>query len=301
MFYALAAVIGFADGIFATGTVTTIVNNWFAAMSGTAVGVVMGFSGIACACFTPILSCCVQRLGWQAAYVADAGVILLLVLPALLLPFRISPVNAAAREKQRVPFRFRETTYLLLCIFTFNVTCLTGLTQHLSGYAVTIHMTELFGASMVSCVMTANTVSKFVTGFLSDRIGPIKASVIVICLNIAGICLFVAGRQYSGLLMPAAFLFGFLYGMTTVGISILTKYFFGEKAYATAFSVVYMCNLVGASLAIVIVGYVYDYTGSYLPALYGAVVIQIIDLALLMAVQASAVVKKRRDNRSLKQ
>lgn len=287
-FYILSAITGLANGLFATGTVSTIVGGWFQQNSGTAVGFVMGFSGLTCAAFTPIMSWVVQTFGWRIGYLADGACIALLSLPALLLPFRVSPGESSAGETKKADFSSWQFSYILLCVFTFGITCLAGITQHLSGYAQTIGLTELFGAGLVSCVMIANTTSKFLTGILSDRIGPILATAAMILLNISGLLLLIWGQNgQTTLLMGGAFLFGTVYGMTTVGIAILTRYFYGEENYAAAFSIVYMCNLFGAALALMLVGYVYDLTGSYIPALYGAVCIQLVNLSLLFCMHRS--------------
>lgn len=99
---------------------------------------------------SPILTQCITHFGWQTAYLIKAGIFGALCLPALLYPFHFNP-----RDDGLLPYGYKEenskqeakttkkVSYLslgMVCFFVFSVSIafVTGITQHLPGFAVFI-------------------------------------------------------------------------------------------------------------------------------------------------------------------
>ena len=57
--------------------------------------------------------------------------------------------------------------------------------------------------------MLGNVISKLVIGFMSDKIGPVKASITMIVINTLGVILLMSGL--SSMIIVGAFLFGSIY------------------------------------------------------------------------------------------
>ena len=97
--------------------------------------------------------------------------ILVLVLPALIVPWNIDP-----RKEHLLPYGYqnrKETTkvqnnkiklltisFLCMCLFTLLHTSITGISQHLSGVAVSIHLSVTIGATFMSFTMIGNIRTK---------------------------------------------------------------------------------------------------------------------------------------------
>lgn len=87
--------------------------------------------------------------------------------------------------------------------------------------------------------------------------------------------------------MAGAFLFGAMYSITSFGGSSVVRDVFGDAAYKRAYSVISFFGCASNALGISLVGYIYDFTSSYDPAIIMSVV-----LAILAYLSATAAKKK---------
>ena len=260
IFYLLGAIRGFSTGLFSIVPLTMIVNGWFEKNHGLATSIVFGFSGLAGAICSPILARCIEVLGWETAYIVKAGIILALCLPAVIYPFEVTAkdegklpfgystneiINKNINKNQR--FDFMTTIFISFCIFALINTTITGITQHLPGFAQSIGYSASVGASLLSAG--------------SDKIGPVKASITMIVINTLGVILLMSGL--SSMIIVGAFLFGSIYSVGAVGLPVLTKYFFGIDNYSKVFPIISFLSNLGAAFALTLVGYIYDFTNSY--------------------------------------
>ena len=110
-----------------------------------------------------------------------------------------------------------------------------------------------------------------------------KATFMMIGVNILGIILLMIGKSMV-ILIIGAFMFGSCYSLGAVAVPLLTKYFFKTENYAKAFPTISFASNVGAAISLSMVGYIYDFFGSYLYAFIIALVMILISLALLFIV-----------------
>ena len=92
--YILNALRGFASGMIGSVLVTSVIGYWFLADTGFISSIALGCSGLAGALFNPILEAVIQSAGWRAAYLAAAGAIMLLNLPAMVTPISYRPEDS---------------------------------------------------------------------------------------------------------------------------------------------------------------------------------------------------------------
>lgn len=181
-------------------------------------------------------------------------------------------------------FSYMQANFILMCIFTVLLTSIAGITQHFSGYSQSLGLVETFGAALMSCSMIGNICTKLVIGFISDRLGPVKANLIMMGANAASILVLMAGtRAGTTSLLIAAFLFGSVFAVAAVGIPLLTRYFFGNEHYAKAYAVIGFFTSVGSSSSLAVIGYLYDLFGTYQYAFAAAVSFLLINSLLLLA------------------
>ena len=80
------------------------------------------------------------------------------------------------------------------------------------------------------------------------------------------------------MLMPAALLFGAIFGVLAVSIPLITRQLFGLANYGKAYPIINFATNTGAALAFSAIGFIYDFANSYYPAL----ILFLILLALAM-------------------
>lgn len=277
MFYLLGAIRGLSTSLFAIVPLTMIINNWFVDKHGLATSIVLSFSGIIGSILSPVLSSIVSEYGWEFGYFVKAFIILILCLPAVLYPFHLDPrknhllpygykeIEEKKVENNVQSFNFASLSFISFFIFGLLVSCITSVTQHLPGYGESIGYTATTAAMLLSAGMVGNIVSKLVLGALSDMIGALKATLTIILVHIIGVVLLMLGMSpIFGIV--GAFFFGSAYGLGAVALPLLTKYFFGIESYSTVFPKISFASNLGAAISISMVGYIYDFFGSYIYA-----------------------------------
>lgn len=139
---------------------------------------------------------------------------------------------------------------------------------------------------MMSLSMVGNILTKLLIGILSDKIGPVKACITMIGLNTGALllCLYGSTVRSEVILYAAALLYGSVYSVGAVGFSLLSRRFFGPANYSKAYSVVGLLTTTGSAISMPLIGYLYDFTGSYLPMFWIALGFHGVNLVLLTAV-----------------
>lgn len=292
VFYILGALRGLSTSMFSIVPLTIIINNWFIKKHGFATSLVFGFSGLAGSICSPILASCIETMGWQMGYIIKAGIILVLCLPAVLYAFHVNPKKDGLEaygfeesEENNVEIKsgkFSFTTIAFVSFFIFGLlcSCITSVTQHLPGYGSSIGYSATIGAMLLSAGMVGNIVSKLIIGVLSDHLGSIKATIVMLIANTLGVIFLMMGST-SWLLLLGAFLFGSCYSIGAVALPLLTKHFFGMENYAKAFPIISFASNVGAAISLSMVGYIYDIFGSYMYAFIIALGMIVICVATL--------------------
>ena len=246
-FYILGSVRGMSTSLFSIVPITIIINGWFEKKHGLATSIAFGFSGLGGTICSPILSSIISSFNWQIGYLLKAVVILLLCLPALIYPFKMT-----AFDEGLVPYGYQER----------KETMQKQTTSSFHFISVSFIAFFIFGM-LISCITSV--------------------TLMMIGVNILGIILLMIGKSMV-LLIIGAFMFGSCYSLGAVAVPLLTKYFFKTENYAKAFPTISFASNVGAAISLSMVGYIYDFFGSYLYAFIIALVMILISLALLFIV-----------------
>ncbi|MGT2933116.1 MFS transporter [Streptococcus catagoni] len=275
-FYLLAVIRGFSVGMFSIMTLTLIINYWFVEKNGLATSIAFSFSGITGALMSPIFAKFILSHGWRMGYWLQAFFIFLFCLPAILYPFKIDPekegLKAYGHKEEKglesddiKPFNF-SISFLAVIIFAVSCSFISSMTQHFPGFADSIGLSVTTGAGLLSMAMIGNILSKLAVGYLSDKIGAIKASCALIITVLVAIFLLLISKN-PALLLLAAFLFGSSFGVIAVSIPLVTRHIFGFQNYGKAYPLINFATNFGAAIAFSIIGYIFDFTKSYYPAL----------------------------------
>lgn len=302
LFYLLGAIRGLSTSLFAIVPLTMIINNWFVEKHGLATSIVLSFSGIMGSILSPVLSGIIASYGWQMGYYAKALIIFILCLPAVLYPFTLEPrknnllpygyiEKEETKKSSTTTIKFNYASIAFICFFIFGLlcSCITSVTQHLPGYGESIGYTATTAAMLLSAGMIGNIVSKLVLGTLSDMIGALKATMTIIIVHIIGVVLLMLGMSPIFSII-GAFFFGSAYGLGAVGLPLLTKYFFGIETYSQVFPKISFASNFGAAISISMVGYIYDFFGSYIYAFI--IVLLMISICIITLIITNKSIKK---------
>lgn len=298
-FYLLGVLRGVGMTVFYLMPVTTLINNWFQKKHGLAVGIALSFSGLAGAVFSPLFSSMIESAGWRASFTAMAAIGFALTVPGIAFA-ALEPKEAglpaygaqdgapAAKQAAAAPAAAPSKkafgpAIALLALMTLLHTSVTGIAQHFPGIAEWMGAASSVGAAMISAGMIGNIVSKLAIGALSDRIGPFRSSLVMIAANASAVAgLLLCGGRAVWALYGLAFLYGTVYSVGAVGISLLTRTLFGAENYASAYSLITVFMSIGSASALTLIGLVYDLTGGYAAAFVGALAIDAADIAILL-------------------
>ena len=277
--------------------VPNIVNNWFAERRGLASAVALSASGISGALFSPILARVIAALGWRSASVVfGLAIFVLTVLPALFL-VRYAPEDCGERPlgERTLPSagadRDREQqeqptggglVFALVTIIIMVAYCGTTYTNQLPLVARSFGFSAMIGATVTSIAMVGNIGSKFLFGALCDRFGVHRAGIGAMLATALGLLLITFGKHSVGAMYGGTLLFGMVYACATVMLSLLCLASFGEKTYAKPMSRVVALAQIASAFSGPGIAAVYDYTGSFAPALIAGSVCCLLCAALLL-------------------
>ena len=281
MFYMLGSVRGLFTAMFSVVPISIIINRWFIRKNGLAMSIVFSFSGIVGVFISPFLALIIEKYGWETGYLVKAGILLTLAFPAMIYKFKVSPLEEGLKpygeniqeEGTVETYKYLKTeetrphgglTFISMLMFSIFICFLTGVPQHFPGYSASLGYKESLGAILLSAGMTGNIISKLAVGIMSDRIGAVKATSVLLISNLTGIIILIVLTSFPYLVI-GAFLFGSCYGISAVSLSLLTRYFFGMEKYIRLFPVITFVSNVGSAAALSIVGFIYDFSGSYMP------------------------------------
>jgi MFS family permease len=297
LMYVLQAVMGFGAGLIGTVTVTTMINHWFNKDNAFMVSIVMGCSGIIGAIMSMVIGGVISASGWRTAYRITALIMLILNLPALLLPIAMKP-----EEVGKQPFggpvsvlqkktssdkavKVSGALMVIVLIFSFCASMTTALPQHFPGLAQAAGMAKT-GSLMISVCMVMNTAGKVLLGILIDKIGSRKA-VSIFCAAIFLGALLIFSIHNSAIYLLAAGLYGLCYSIATVGPSTITREMFGSDNYAKVYPKCALSTTISNALGTTLIGVLYDASGSYTGTMILMMGLCIAAIVLLQSAYAS--------------
>ena len=299
LFYVLGVFKGLGSVLYNLILITTIINHWFKEKVGTATSIVLSFSGVVGAIMSPLLTSIITNYSWQMSYIVLGIITFALTLPAVLVPYKLYPSEegllpyGATEEVQQtatteeVKFNPVNVCFILFVFVAIILCAITSMSSHLIGYAQSVGIATSVSALMLSCVMIGNIVSKLVIGALSDIVGALKSTFIMMAVLTASIVVLMLIHAPS-IMLVSAFLFGSIYGICATGVTLLTKTFFGTKVYSKAYSIVQFGTNMGSAFALTLFGYVYDLTGSYIYDLYLGIGFILVSYVLLTYINKHA-------------
>ena len=289
-----ALFLGFGMGAIGTAANTKLMVNWFNRRRGFALGVaIMGYSA-AGTVMAPIALYMLNSVGWRVAYAIFAGITMLVVLPAIWLMVKQRPADlglgtdgdaaeelpdppeptkkAATRwqgflQQLRIYLSFTRSVPFWGVVFTFGLMAGTfgGFNVHLFLYYTELGIDEYWATAILSFTSAIAIASKPMFGLLIDRVNPRIATMMSCGCCLAAMLCFSLFSSFAALFVAGA-LFGLGFGgMIPVRAAIVSRLFSIDQ-YARAYGSLRLCMFPMTISWMPLIGYIYDSTGSYVPA-----------------------------------
>ncbi len=269
-----------------------VIANWFWTGRGTAMGLTFAGTSSGGAVMTLVASTAILWGGsWRAGYLTLALPMIFVVIPLVTLVVRTRPDDAAGEIKSvsqradalpgfELSEAFRTRSFWLLCAAQFlYATVAAGAGLHFIPYLIGLHYRPEFAAWMFFTAFLFTTLGKLTLGFAADRISA-RIALIVNFIGAALGMLLIFGAGNRMVLLPFVAIFGLTLGAPLVLIPLLTADCLGLKRYGAIGGIAGVFNTLGAFVGPIMLGRIFDLTGSYASAfeicfalsIFGAVV-----------------------------
>jgi MFS transporter, OFA family, oxalate/formate antiporter len=247
---------------------------------GMAVAVVQSANGFARAFSAPVATLMISGLGWRGAYLAEAGLVAVLLPPLASLfrrtepePSHPAPAAAAAPSAARAPSaswslgqaaKTREF-WLLFAVYMFTGIGSFLVSLHMLAFAVAMGFDKLYAAGVLGIGASLSVVGVISIGTLSDYIGRELAALFSYGVSILGtVCGLLISGPHDGLwLWLFAAFFGLTWGARGPAITAKTADLFPGRQLGRILGVITIGSGIGSALGAWAAGVIYDLSGSY--------------------------------------
>jgi len=284
-FYILSGIQGFAWAGATNLPVNVLVSNWFGPkIKGTAMSIGMLGSGLGALVWVNFVQGIMTNYGWRSAYLAMAGIMVIMLPLCLLLIVNRPDEKGYERRVGDPSVEEIEATggvsilkrgidglqalklthwWFQVAAHLLTMVCASGFTTQCVAYYVDLGMEQSNAALIYSGALGTLTVGKFILGAISDKltirntavIAPVFFSATFIFLVLSGVNLgFSQGVIWTYMIGGS---------IASVVPPLITAKNFGDKDYGTLASWMNMSGNVGQIIGPMLAAAVFDITGSY--------------------------------------
>jgi MFS family permease len=271
------------------------VANWFERRRGVAMGITMAGVALGGIVIAPLAHYLIVWTGWRMAFVILGAMTAVLVIIPTMLVLRTRPEDmgllpdgARAPEGEAVPaaagasepasaggasnvneehwtlsMAFRTPRFwLLLATFFFAGAVVAGVLQHEVNILKDMGIPLAAASFALGLTGGIGGVGKVFFGFIGDRFTPRYASLLCIGLQIVGLVILMLTHSMA-MVWVFVFVYGFAMGGWLTLEPLMTGELFGMASFGTIFGWVLAAAAVGSGLGPIIMGAVYDASGTY--------------------------------------
>jgi MFS family permease len=295
LFYVSGLLIGAGGAVIMFMAVPVLTTMWFRAKNGLAMGIPIACGTLGGAIFSPVAGVLIASVGWRPAYLILAIIAAVMMLPFSLFVIKtpeqkkVAPYGATEADIQNtdggaekgatVAQALRSPAFYLLGIAVISVSIMTTLQMHIPTFAsAQLGMSTTEASTVVALILLVSVASGPLLGFLADKIGYGTTFVAGSLLALAGIVLFVFSISQAGLVLVAAGVYGLGFVTYNVLPPLMTRQIFGTINYTKIWGYVMMSGSLGGAIGVPVVGYIYDFTGSYYYGFIGVACLLIIGI-----------------------
>ena len=284
MFYISSVICGLSQGLLVVVSIPMLIANWFHARRGTAMGIAAMGSGVGGMLCNPLAARLIVQIGWRGTYVLLACVIFLVVVPACFFVIRTKPAHMglhplgetiaadgiALDDRGMTAKQARGTLiFWALCICgAINGLSAVSIVHNVAPHMNDVGLSVMEASAISSACMGALALGKLLLGYLYDRLGPSRATLLAnLCSLLALAGMLMAPALPALALVVVGIGIGGAFG--SVATPILAQRIFGNREFGAVLGLMSAFSNIGAMAGPLVVSGVYDASGSYLPAFWG--------------------------------
>jgi MFS family permease len=264
----------FVMGIVGNGTAqmaySRAVSSWFVERRGMGLAVVMSGGAIGAMVLPPVAEAMIERAGWRSACAMLGAMVLVVGLPAVAAFVRERPhdlddgaagPSVADGTSVRDALRARPFWIVVAVLFLTSI-AQNGALTHLAAMLTDRGVSTRGAATALAAMGGASLAGRFVTGWLLDRFFAPRAAFTLLSVAAVGTWL-LSGAHSLGAGTLAAILIGLgMGGEADVTPYLLSRYF-GLRSFAMLYGFTWTAYAIAGAIGPVLMGKVFDTTGSY--------------------------------------
>jgi MFS family permease len=276
-------------GLFGFATILVPLNNlttfWFARNRGLAIGIVSAGGALGQGLMPFIARHLILEQGWREAYQSLGLIYFAVLLPLALLirnPPAVSGAGDAAGAGGRNPYALpRHWLVALLCLaVVFCCTCMATPIVHVVALGSDAGLGPRESAGLLTVMMLFGVAGRILTGAMADRIGNLRAYVIVSLAQTALALWFPHVHTLAGLYALSA-LFGLWYAGVMTALILCAREFAPPRFSGLSIGLVAFFGWVGMALGAWQGGLFFDMDGDYVQAFLNSSIAGVINLLIL--------------------
>ena len=258
------------------------VGSWFRRRQGLAIGIAVSGIGVGTLAGAPAAAALIAVYGWRQTYLIFAVVSFLVLAVCGFLADRPAPTGATPLNLGR-KLRSREflTLYVSVLLQSFG---LFTFFVHLVPYAQANGAGRFAAAALLGVVGVFSTIGRLAFGPIGDRFGRMRTFQLAVLLMAASYPIWLSQPSYAGLAVFAAIMGTAYGGWVAISPSVLAE-LFGTEGLGGTTGALYTAAGIGALFGPPLAGFVVDATGSYRPAIAGAMVLEVAALAVILTIR----------------
>ena len=247
---------------------------WYPTARGRAIAIADLGTGFGAFCFIPLGQALTSAWGWRATLLVWAGLLLVAVIPANALQrlpddHRPRPATRERPAHWTLAGALRAPAFWWLTATRFFAACAFPLMNtHMVAYAVGHGIPPVEAAAALGSVGLVSMAGRLMTGWLADRIGRAQTLTLTYSGALAGVaCLsLLALTGSSAWLLGYVLLYGLAQGSSGIIASARAADVFAGPAFGTIYGWLSLSIGPGEAMGAWVGGWIYDRSGSYLPA-----------------------------------
>jgi len=260
-----------------------MLSRWYVQRRGMAISVVQSANGFSRAVSAPVAQLLITAIGWRHAYLAQAALMGVLVLPLSAL-FRGTDPRTARQQTAPEPGQHERTHaaepdhdwtvhdairtrhfWLLFAVYLCTGLGSFLVSLHQLAFAVDMGFDKLYAATVLGIGSFLAIAGTIFTGTISDYIGRERSAILAYGVSIVGVvcALFITSPQQGWLLWLHACFFGLTWGARGPTITAKTADLFPGRHLGAILGVITIGAGIGSAVGSWAAGWIFDISGSY--------------------------------------
>lgn len=259
-----------------------LISQWFNRLRGRAMGLAYLGIGIGGTVAPLLAHYLITRSGWREAFRILGAAVLLGLLPLVFVLVKAKPADqgllpdgslpkadsaVAAGHARACDFTFQEAfrtrAFWAIASGSFlSIAAIGAIIQHLVLYLRDAGFSGQKASEILSFLLISSIAGRVIMGYLAD-IFPKKYVMLAAYLCVGSVVPLLFLVNWFPIVYVFAFVFGFGMGADYMMIPLVTAELFGLSSMGKIMGVIFVTDTVGQALFPVLVGHIFDRTGSY--------------------------------------